>query len=347
MSPYLDHFVHIGPRASLYSPVNATPGQIIIVCTWLGAAHRLISKYTALYQRIAPSARILLIESNVPILVSAYAYQRKQIQCAVSAVLDSLSESGFFSELATHRKEDPTTETEKSYAGSVTTPTLGKTLPRIVLHSFSNGGTNTATQLLIELRKRLSCPIPLTGIVLDSCPAKGTYWKSYNAMVFSLPPVARPLGSLAVHFLLVLLYTWIACGNENPASLMRRILLDEHTLCKADNLVEYRPDNETGSDRSVSRVDKEKDHSTLPAGQLCYLYSKADKLVEWTDIRDHAEAARSKGWRVAEIIFDGSPHCAHMPHYEDQYVNAVAAMWREAPNDKKDGKKEVATRARL
>jgi hypothetical protein len=49
-------------------------------------------------------------------------------------------------------------------------------------------------------------------------------------MVFSLPPSSRLMGSVAVHFLLILLYTWIACGNENPVSHMRRTLLDEETV---------------------------------------------------------------------------------------------------------------------
>lgn len=61
----------IGPRTSLYTPSLAVPGQLVIICTWLGVSKKVIAKYVALYQVIAPGAKILLIESNVPILVSS------------------------------------------------------------------------------------------------------------------------------------------------------------------------------------------------------------------------------------------------------------------------------------
>ena len=70
-SKTLADFVSIGPRTCLYSPPQPVPGQLIIICTWLGAAKKHIAKYTKLYQQIAPGSRILLIESNVQILVSS------------------------------------------------------------------------------------------------------------------------------------------------------------------------------------------------------------------------------------------------------------------------------------
>ncbi|KAJ5791634.1 uncharacterized protein N7518_008645 [Penicillium psychrosexuale] len=140
----------------LSNPEKAIPGQLIIICTWLGASPKHVGKYTDLYRSIAPHARILLIESDVSILVSSYARQRRRIRPVVDIVLETLA------------------ETETSSVDNA---------PRILLHTFSNGGTNTATQLLITLREVASKPLPLIGLVLDSTPAKGTYWKSYNAMV--------------------------------------------------------------------------------------------------------------------------------------------------------------------
>ncbi|GFF51955.1 hypothetical protein IFM46972_09422 [Aspergillus udagawae] len=75
------------------------------------------------------------------------------------------------------------------------------------------------------------------------------------------------MGSVAVHFLLILLYTWIACGNENPVSHMRRTLLDEET--------------------------------------------------------DHAQEAKEKGWKVDEVLFKGTSHCAHMPDDPARYAEAA------------------------
>jgi hypothetical protein len=72
-------FVSLGTRISLYTPMKPTKGQLIIMCTWLGAAPKHIAKYVAAYQRIAPRARILLIQSNAPTIVSSYAWQRAAI----------------------------------------------------------------------------------------------------------------------------------------------------------------------------------------------------------------------------------------------------------------------------
>lgn len=325
----LPDFVHIGPRASLYTPPQPVNGQLVIICTWLGAKGKHIAKYTSLYQRIAPGARILLVESNVAILVSSYARQRSDIRPAASAVLDTLAECGHHDDsnddIRTDNKEkeplsaskhaDPrstgnmptttpptpppsTASSSSTTSLPTTTPTAaGTPPPKLVLHSFSNGGTNTATQLLMVLQARLNGPLPLAGLILDSCPAKGTYRKSYSAMVRSLPrsdAATRLLGAVAVHVLLTLLYAWIACGNENPAGLMRRTLLDGRTVA---------------------------------ARRLCYLYSAADTMVEWADVRDHALEARERGWCVDEVRFDASAHCAHLSMYEDRYVRAVEGIW--------------------
>ncbi|GFF51951.1 hypothetical protein IFM46972_09421 [Aspergillus udagawae] len=130
-------------RTCLLNPDKALPDHLVIVCTWLGASAKHITKYTDLHRSTASHARILLIESEVSILVSSYARQHRLIQPAVDVVLETLAQR------------------TEIYA------------PRILLHTFSDGGTNTATQLLITLRDTVSHPLPLVG--LDSMPpAKGT-----------------------------------------------------------------------------------------------------------------------------------------------------------------------------
>ena len=89
------------------------------------------------------------------------------------------------------------------------------------------------------------------------------------------------MGSVVVHCLWILLYTWIACGNENPASLMRRTLLDEHTVGPA-----------------LRRGDPD------AAGYVPYVYSKEDRMTDWRDVWDHAEDARKKGWTVKQVLPD-------------------------------------------
>ena len=289
-------FNRIATRTWLYSPEKKVDGQLVVICTWLGALPKHISKYITIYQAVAPGARILLIESEVSILVSSYARQKRCIRPSVDVVLETLAEC------------------PGQYGDNLPVDTLGSeeggpAQPKIHLHSFSNGGTNTLTQLLISLNGFLDRPLPVTGLLLDSSPMKGTYWKDYNAMVLSIPPSSRFFGAVVVHFLLVLLHLWIACGNENPASLMRRTILDDYVV--------HRP------------LDVEKDGSGegREKGSICYLYSKADRMTDWTDVRDHAEEAREKGWNVHEVLFEDSGHCSHLSKNEDRYIAAVRMMW--------------------
>lgn len=315
-------FVSLGPRISLYTPTKPAKGQLIIICTWLGAAPKHIAKYVAVYQGVASRARILLIQSNVPILVSSYARQRDAIVPAVSAVLETLAECSYPS--LSNESDDWKRGGDAIHHDRNLLPRKSSTnqnpKPKILLHMFSNGGTNSATQFLIVLNERLRAPLPLHGMLYDSCPAKGTYWKDHRAMAYSLPKdiFSRTLGNIVVHIILLMLHTEIACGLENPSSLLRRILLDEGKVSGGAITEPPRGDDGHGDG----------DITDGSAGKRSiYLYSKSDPMVDWTDIRDHAAEARSKGWNAEEILFDGSGHCGHFQKDEETYVNAMKKMW--------------------
>ena len=318
MSSPLHDFINLGPRTSLFTPQNPTPGQLIVLCTWLGAAPKHIFKYASLYKSIAPGARILLVESDIASITSTYVRQREAIRPAVAATLDTISECGIV----------PIKETTQVGNGSREKPisiSTGKAAPRILLHLFSNGGTTTVTQLLLVLKAHLNVPLPLVGLLCDSCPAKGTYWRSYDAMLLSLPKnmASQFLGALACHCILIMLYTWIAYGNENPASLHRRTMLDGETV------------SASGGGGNVDLG------GTKVVGRVCYFYSKVDRMCLWTDIRDHANDARKLGWDVREVVFENGGHCAHFPTDEEKYANAVKSIWNgEASRlDRKDKSK--------
>lgn len=282
-------FLRLAPRISLYTPTNPTSGQLVVICTWLGAGERPITRYTTLYQKIAPNARILLIESAIPILVSSYPHQREAIKPAAEIIRAVLDEG-------THEARNNSSAKQSANVNAA----------RILLHTFSNGGTNSATQLLIVLREQRDMPLPLFGLVCDSGPAMGTYWKSYNAMVFSLPKDVffQIMGPVAVHVILCLLYICVAFGRyAKPEDLIRNTLLgDEWVTTSYPN-----------------------------TKSVCYIFSRADKMVEWTDILEHGKSARSKGWHVKEVFLEDSAHCNHISKYEQQYVEAVRTMWKWIP----------------
>ena len=308
MASLLNDFIKIAPRISFFTPQNPTGGQLIILCTWLGAARKHISKYTALYRNLAPGARILLVESNLPIITSSYARQRRAIKPALSAVLEILAECGIGS--VPSEKTDAASEKSQTVNNSRHSSLSSNTnqpAPQIFLHVFSNGGTTSATQLLLVLKAHLGTPLPLAGLVCDSCPANGTYWRSHEAMVLSLPkdPATRVLGALVCHCILVMLYMWIACGNENPSTLQRRTMLDGEFVSPSS----LKGGKEVGGERT--------------GGRVCYIYSKADRMCWWPDVKHHAEEARMLGWDVSEVLFQESEHCAHLAKDEERYADSV------------------------
>jgi len=266
-------FSKLGPRQSLYTPPNPATGELIILCSWLGAAKKHVSKYISGYLTLAPRAKILLIESSVLILTSAYPTQWKAIQPSVSAVRAVLEECEYG------------------------TPS-SKVKPKIILHTFSNGGTNSATQLLIVLNRALKRPIPLHGILCDSGPAAGGYWKSYNAMVLSLPKgvlTRQVIGPLVIQFILIVLYASILIGRyEAPETTIRRTLLDEKFV-----------DNK----------------------RIAYVFSTADKMVDWTDIVGHGDEAEEKGMQVKQIMYEDTPHCNHFSKHGDEYLEVMDRVW--------------------
>ena len=316
-------FIRLRPNISLYTSEHVRKGRLIILCTWLGAASKHIVKYTAVYQHIAPEARILILESSVPILVSSYARQQAALIPAVSVVLQTLEECSHQSSLYQNIEIGH----YMSILGSDKTTLSALDLdndeggPKILLHMFSNGGTNTATQLLLQLHKQLHSPLPLIGMLYDSCPAKGTYWKDHKAMVYSLPKniITWILGNIIIHIILIMLHTEISYGHENPARLLRRTLLDESKIKGRPSSQETR---EAGQEEATLRV------KDLKGVRMCYLYSKSDQMVDWTDIRDHAAEAMNKGLQVEEILFKGSRHCAHFQIDENKYIEAMVRMWQ-------------------
>jgi hypothetical protein len=265
-------FAKLGPRMSLFTPADHAPGQLIILCTWLGAASKHINKYVLAHRAIAPRARILLIRSDVAILTSTYPAQRVAIKPAVQAVW---------------------TVVEECDQGVP---------PQILFHTFSNGGTNSATHLLIELGEQRGKPLPVVGILCDSGPAKGEYWKSYHSMLLSMPKNLRnTLGPLIAQFICVVLYTSIAIGRyEKPEDMFRRTLVDANFV--------------TGTTRKE--------------GRICYTFSKADDHVDWRDIVEHAEMAASKGWDVEQAEFENTAHCNHFSSDVERYSAFVRQLWQ-------------------
>lgn len=44
-------------------------------------------------------------------------------------------------------------------------------------------------------------------------------------------------------------------------------------------------------------------------------------------MKQHAEEARTNGWRVKDVLFEGSGHCAHLIMHRRRHIEAVNSVW--------------------
>ncbi|PVH91330.1 hypothetical protein DM02DRAFT_546041, partial [Periconia macrospinosa] len=232
----LHDFVRFGPHIFLYTPPEYRVGHLIILCTWMGAADKHIDKYIKIYRQQVPTAKILLLRSVVWSMIDSYSSQQRAMIPAQQVVCDILKEHGDLENGSANEK------------------------PRILLHMMSNGGVNSATNMLTVLEKRLRAPLRLVGVVCDSAPNSSSYSKTCTAFKHSFSS-GFPLNLITtafIHVVIALLYLWIAVGNEAPEDYWRRSVLDEKMIeCK----------------------------------RICYIASKIDKITDWKDVVSHAGEA--------------------------------------------------------
>jgi hypothetical protein len=203
-------FQRLSSSILLHTPLNPAKGQLVILATWMSGAAKHIAKYTTLYKRLAPNAKILLIKGTFENMLYPHSIQRRNFKPAVAPILNLLKECGY-----------------------ITPSTPPETPPRILLHVFSNGGANSVSQLLRLLQQELHAPLPLTGLVIDSALAVGGYDHNYHALLRSLPnnPIFKILGAPAVTFLLFVLENSIALGRyPRPEDMYRETMLNEGLL---------------------------------------------------------------------------------------------------------------------
>lgn len=181
------------------------------------------------------------------------------------------------------------------------------TPPPALLHIFSHGGCHSALQLAMSLRlENEPLALPLRGIILDSCPGGNSFRKAYDALMVGLPasPVLRVLGSAVVLPVLGAVAGLQAVGLMDSIVELRRDLNDERVL----------------GGRGIRRL---------------YLCSRADRVVDWTDVVRHAEEAEEKGYEVETCIFERSAHCALPMEDKERYWGKVRRFWEVTEWDEK------------
>jgi hypothetical protein len=260
--------------SSIHDHKDTDAPSLILLCTWTGAQARYIAKYTAEYQSLFPYTRIMVIATTTKDLCFRNSAQKQyRLKPAVERIssLEYLDASG--------------------------------TSAGILMHTFSEGGSNKACELAEAYFTITGKRLPISALCFDSTPGHPRYLRLCNALNKSLPPipVLRHTGLLlgsAVLGAIWISYRVFKGPENNVITRTRRRLLDPA-------------------------------HFDLSAPR-CYLYSKDDTLIAWQDVCEHAGESKGKGIPVQEELFEGSGHVGHARQEPERYWRAVMATWQSA-----------------
>jgi hypothetical protein len=266
------------PRSAYNAPslssTDCVAPSLVLLCTWTGAQNRYIAKYTAEYRAIFPSSRIIVITTSAKdICFRNSARKQRRMRPAIERIsnyrylVDQNFESG------------------------------------ILLHVFSEGGSNKACELAEAHYNVTRTRLPVSALFLDSTPGHPRFLRLCEALNKSLPqiPVLRHIAIIFASAMLGciwILYTGIKGFENNVISRTRRRINDPLYFD--------------------------------PTAPRCYLYSKSDTLIAWQDVYEHMEQSASAGIPVTDVQFENSGHVGHAKEEPRRYWDAVFATWQEA-----------------
>lgn len=256
-------------------PNNKASVKVVILATWLGGASaNRIAVYCRGYQAAYPEAFILLVRTVLSdITIKTSAAVQAQLQPARDFLLSVF----------------PSVE---SHMGG-----------RALLHAFSHGGCNSALQLSRLLRGNnpdVPFPLPLIGVVLDSCPGSSGFVKAYSGAVHSLPATKVPGFNLLGRACLL------------PVIGSVSILQAWGILSSVEDL-----------------RGELNDPSTFGLAPRLYLHSKGDRLVAAEDVASHA-AEMGTRVNVTREVWEYAEHVALPLEDSERYWKAVRRFVSES-----------------
>lgn len=287
-----------GKERSEGRPGETDQPALIVICSWLGGATaKRIEKYTLGYHNLWPQSSILLIRTNAAEYAFwPFKYLRAKLGPARREIRRLLGEGR--TRRQTHIGANSRAEPEGS---------------GILLHMFSNGGANVATQLVISMNDVLGMlaqekPLPLRQIVFDSCPGDLGLNTTYMAASHSFPSThpLRPVLCVILYFVVAGIAGLEIVGLRKPLAKTMRDQLNDPAVFS-------------------------------PRACRLYLTSKADVIVSSRDVQAHGDQALAGGLRAETVVFEKAGHCCLVLEDENTYWTAIASTW------KRDGHHESAS----
>lgn len=274
---------------------NAQLPRVILIMGWMDAPFRIVKKYAAPYALLFPTAMIIIkLSDGISFIRGRKAQSDSMIKIAdllcqtnasneAKAALRQKSEDLHQSNnqaglTLIEDYQDPTKIDQQNQTKSVRDPP--PPLGGMILHNFSDGGSANLLQLLLQLRNR-NAPAPLAHII-DSSPGKSTPASGANAMTMPLAkrPLIRMIIRVGVYLYLYSLMIFRRLFRIKGWSTILRERLNTPGIWSWAQTA-----------GSTSKTNK------LPP--RLYLYSKADKLIDYRAVEEHASlAAKTSGLRA-------------------------------------------------
>ncbi|KAK8106038.1 hypothetical protein PG999_009397 [Apiospora kogelbergensis] len=261
---------------------QGTPAMILIT-SWTGAHPKHIAKYTEAYNEMYPYTPIMVVTTSVDdLLLWSTEKKVRALTAAVGYIQGRTSSCGGVTRLE---------------EGG-----LGGPQPSLLLHAFSEGGSNKAVCVARAYLAATRRQLPVGAFVFDSTPGTAHFMSNVNAFKRSLPQnvLVRALGIPIGFVLLVVAWALIAMcvGYENNTISKTRRALNDEGLWPC-----------VGVPRS-------------------YVFSEADDLVRWKDVEDHAEES-ARRFKIPSLVvrYKKTAHCNHAredPHY---YWSIIRMTW--------------------
>ncbi|KUJ21193.1 uncharacterized protein LY89DRAFT_665638 [Mollisia scopiformis] len=260
--PGLEHFSRLNQAIWFHQPntVSSTEPALILLVGWMDATPRHMAKYAAGYEKLYPSARILIITTTqIDAAFRTHTANLNRIKPALN-VLYTLPPSA-----------------------------------KLLVHFFSNGGGFTTTMIAKAYKERMGRTLPVTAMILDSSPGRATYEATVRAFSVALPNniILRTIGNLILRIFFVLYKLgYLLQGKMDLVDQARMDLNDKsifdtdaprmYIYSVADNMVAWQAVEEHGDEaQSLGyTIDREK---FLESGHAAHLLVDADRY--WATVK--------------------------------------------------------------
>ncbi|KAL2207571.1 hypothetical protein CC79DRAFT_1368433 [Sarocladium strictum] len=265
-------------------PSDRQPPHFVVLCGWLEASLRHVTKYAQGYASILPSSTILIVHSTVVDALTPWNmdWHRRRLEPVVDMIRRAVNVE----------------------------VTGAEERPSLIVQAFSNAGLGTAWLLVSYLSELNILRSVLTGMVFDSCPGSGGYLSTVNAFrvasnahTMSYYSPLRLLIEAAAHtgvYITHSLVPYLAGARGNVVELARLGFNDPDLIglqvpklyfySKSDTLIAWHDITEhvTDSDKKGYRADIEVFENTGHCGHLV-----ADPDKYWAAVTKTAEQGES------------------------------------------------------